>query len=111
MEQYIENMDEEVRCGHLVTAQTKRIWNIQLNLAARLLEVCKKHNLKIWCDGGTLLGAIRHKGFIPWDDDMDFAMMRKDFDILQKVATEEFSYPFFSKIFIQTNIISGVLQN
>lgn len=52
-------------------------------------KVCKKHNLVYWLSYGTLLGAVRHKGFIPWDDDMDVAMPRSDFNRLQKILEEE----------------------
>lgn len=66
-----------------------------MQLLNKLLKVCGKHHLKVWAEGGTLLGTIRDKGFIPWDDDIDMAMMRDDYDKLQSVAKEEFKAPFF----------------
>lgn len=58
------------------------IQELQLNMSKALLAECVKHELKIIAGYGTLLGAIRHKGFIPWDDDMDFVMLREDYDRL-----------------------------
>jgi len=52
-------------------------------------ELCHKHNLRYWLYGGTLLGAVRHKGFIPWDNDTDISMPRKDFEIMMDVLPEE----------------------
>lgn len=57
-----------------------------LNLLLRFDAFCKEHNLRYSLDSGTLLGAVRHKGFIPWDDDIDLNMPRPDYDKLLKVA-------------------------
>lgn len=67
----------------------------QYNLAAlkALAAFCEDHNLTYFAIGGTLLGAVRHKGFIPWDDDVDVAMPRADYDKLVALA-KEFPAPF-----------------
>ncbi|MBO4858772.1 MAG: LicD family protein [Treponema sp.] len=88
-------LDEEVRCDYLVTHEMKEVWAVELDLLAELLRVCKKHNIKIFASGGTMLGAVRHKGFIPWDDDIDMAMFRDDYNKLCEVASKEFMYPYF----------------
>ncbi len=67
----------------------EEIHKIDLRLVKEFLKICKKHNLKYYIIGGTLLGAIRHKGFIPWDDDVDIAMMRDDYEEFLKVASKE----------------------
>jgi len=87
-------LEAETRCGHYISKQMKEVWAVELDLAKKLLEVCKKYNLKIYADYGTLLGAIRHKGFIPWDDDMDFCMLREDYEKLSEIAQKEFKEPY-----------------
>lgn len=89
------NLDEEIRDGYLITADMKRVWAVELNLLQQLLSVCRKHNLRIWIDAGTLIGAVRHGGFIPWDDDIDTVMPREDYEKLCQVASSEFKEPYF----------------
>lgn len=79
----------------VVSEKRKRIWQTQLDLFQKLYSVCQKHGLSLFASDGTLLGAIRHQGYIPWDDDMDFVLFRKDYQKLCEVAKEEFEEPYF----------------
>ena len=88
-------LEEEARNGYTVSAKMKKVWKVQMDLLKKLLEVCEKYNLKIWAEGGTLLGTVREHGYIPWDDDIDMAMLREDYDKLVQVAPKEFTHPFF----------------
>lgn len=85
---------EEVRNDYKISADMKKVWAVELDLFKQLDQICKKHNITYYADGGTLLGAIRHHGFIPWDDDMDFIMLRSDFEKLCEVSSE-FKEPYF----------------
>jgi len=88
-------LEEEERCGFLVTRKMKEIWAVELDLLAEFMRVADKHGIKYMANGGTMLGAARHKGFIPWDDDIDLMMMRSEYERLCEIAPKEFRHPYF----------------
>ena len=80
---------DEVREGFFIPAMMKRAWAAELEILVEIDRICEKYKLRYFIDYGNLLGAIRHKGFIPWDDDIDIMMMRKDYEIFAEVANAE----------------------
>ena len=72
-----------------------KLHNCQLIIAREIKRICDKHNIKYFIIAGTLLGAVRHGGFIPWDDDMDVGMLREDYEKFLKVAKTELGEEFF----------------
>lgn len=79
----------------LTREDLRQAQKIMLYIMKRIHAVCVEHNIKYWLDYGTLLGAIRHDGFIPWDDDMDICMMREDYEKFCKIAPEALGEEFF----------------
>lgn len=86
---------EEERCDYVINDKMKKVWAVQLDLLDQLKKICAKHNLTYYADSGTLIGAVRHRGFIPWDDDIDIVMMRKDYEKLISLASSELDAPYF----------------
>ena len=86
---------EEERCGYHVSTKLKKIWAIELDLLNELLKVCQKHDIQVSVFAGTILGAVRHQGFIPWDDDIDVALTRENYEKLVKIAPLEFKNQYF----------------
>ena len=88
-------LDEENREGAMVPSRLKKIWAIELDLLDTFLHLCKRHDIHVQVFAGTLLGAVRHRGFIPWDDDIDICMDRENFEKLLQIPESEISYPYF----------------
>lgn len=79
----------EVREGFAVNELMKRVWAAQLEILQRVIEICEKHHITYYAYWGTLLGAVRHHGYIPWDDDLDIAMKKEDYIRFLEVAKDE----------------------
>ena len=88
-------LEPEEQFGFLVSEKRKKVWAIELDLLAHFSSFCEKHKLKWFLIGGSLLGAVRHKGIIPWDDDIDVGMPRKDYDMFLEISKNAFEYPYF----------------
>ena len=82
-------LEDEIRDGFYIPSMTKRTWAMELTVLDLIDSICSKHNITYFADWGTYLGAIRHKGFVPWDDDLDICMHRNEFNKFLAVAKEE----------------------
>ena len=88
-------LKEEVRNEYLISAEMKKVWAIELDLLREFIRICSEYKLQYWVGFGTLLGTIRHQGFIPWDDDLDVWMPREDYDKLLTIPADRICAPYF----------------
>ncbi len=100
--------DEEIRSWFLVTSDRKKVWNVVLWILEEIKKICEKYDIKYYADSWTLLWAIRHKWFIPWDDDIDISMFREDYEKFLKVAEKEF--PNYIKMWKHPSWFSQVMN-
>lgn len=84
-----EFYEDEVRSGFYIPGIMKSAWAMQLTVLEKIERVCQKYGLTYYAEYGTILGAVRHNGFIPWDDDLDISMKREDYEKFCKVAPKE----------------------
>ena len=88
-------LDAEVRSGLPISREMKSIWKAELDILEKFIAICQRHGLNYSLAGGNLIGAFRHKGFIPWDDDIDVDMVREDYDKFLSVAQAELPEGYF----------------
>ncbi len=81
-------MDEE-RNGFFVPTQMKQVWANSLLILSVIDEICERHGITYYADWGTLLGAVRHQGYVPWDDDIDLCMTRENYKMFLAAAKDE----------------------
>lgn len=89
MKFYDEFFEDEVRDGFFIPAEIKQAWGAELEVLFEVDKICKKHNIQYFADWGTLLAAVRHEGYIPWDDDLDIVMKRDDYNRFMAIAQNE----------------------
>lgn len=78
--------EDEIRCGFLVPTILKRGWAAGMVVLSDIDKICRENNISYFVEWGTLLGTIRHNGFIPWDDDIDIAMTRPNYEKFLRIA-------------------------
>ena len=82
-------LEEETRHGFFITPMVKRCWAAQMEILAGIDAICRKYGIRWFSHYGTMLGAVRHGGYVPWDDDMDICMLREDFERFAKAVKKE----------------------
>ncbi len=85
--------EEEEYDGFRIAPMMKRAWAAELKMLSIVDKICRDHGIRYFADYGTLIGAVRHHGFIPWDDDIDICMLRADYMRFLAVAKQELPEP------------------
>lgn len=80
---------KEIREGFEVSEMMKRAWAAELEVLQAVIDICNNNNLQYFADWGTLLGAVRHQGFIPWDDDIDICLKREEYNKLLEILPQQ----------------------
>lgn len=85
----IDFFRDEIRNGFYIPTAIKQFWAAQLDVLAAIDRICEANGISYYADWGTLLGAVRHGGFVPWDDDLDICMKRDDYVRFRELADNQ----------------------
>jgi len=88
-------LNGEIRDGFYVESTMKKAWAAEIEVLNEVDRICRQYDIQYFADWGTLLGTIRHKGFVPWDDDMDMGMLREDYERFIEIAPKELKPEYF----------------
>lgn len=91
----VERLPQKRMMNNMEQETLRRLQLTQLEIAKEIKRVCQENGISFFLSNGTLLGAVRHQGFIPWDDDMDLGMLRPDYDRFCKIAPEKLKPEFY----------------
>ena len=106
-----EFYEPETRDGFFVCGLMKRAWAVQLEILSELDRICRLYNIRWYADWDTLLGTVRHGGFVPWDDDIDVCMLRKDYDKFLEIVDKELRDDYnIVQPFDSRNIMRGIVS-
>ena len=94
MEFPVSFFKDEVRLGFYIPTAVKQAWAANLAVLFEIDSICEKHGITYFADWGSVLGAVRHGGYVPWDDDLDICMKRDDYVRFRAVARDELPQGF-----------------
>lgn len=92
-------MKDTIDLNNIEECSLREAQLIMLDILKEVHNICEKNNIRYFLCDGTLLGAVRHKGFIPWDDDLDISMLREDYDKFMSIAKDELPEDLFMQTF------------
>lgn len=90
----VDYFKDEVRNGFYIPTAIKQAWAANLSVISEIDRICKKYGIRYFADWGSMLGAVRHGGYVPWDDDLDICMLREDYNRFRDVADKELPEEF-----------------